>query len=137
MKHVSNTIGILLVVALITAMAADADAKNMNKSKALMMSGVSKAPISITSEYLGTLQGDVLIGGKRVYIPRKTPVYVVGEGIQEGEYFSNGEIVYVTAVWKAGKAVAKMIVVRPDGSGQRRSDGTSSEVGEYSDDVPR
>lgn len=136
MKHIWNTIGIMLIVALVTGMATDTSAGTKNKSKALMMAGSGKGAFSVTTHYLGTLEGDVLIGGERVYISSTTPVYVVGNGIQEDGYFSNGEAVYVTGVRRGGKAVAKMIVVRPDRSHQSRSNGASSQVGEYADDVP-
>jgi len=136
MKHVWNTIGIILVVALVAGFSVDGYADARNKSKALMMADSGKRTFSVTSEYLGTLEGDIYIGGKRVYVPSKTPVYVVGKGIQEGEYFSNDEVVYVSGVRKHGIAVAKMIVVRPGGKHSGGSHGASSNVGEYADDVP-
>jgi len=136
MKHVWNTIGIILVVALVAGLAADGYAKAKNKSKALVMAGMNKRTFSVTSQYLGTLEGDIYVGGKRVYVPSTTPVYVVGKGIQDDGYFANDQIVYVTGVRKHGVAVAKMIVVRPGDSRSRRSHGASSQVGEYADDVP-
>lgn len=133
MKHVWNTIGLILIVALVAGLATVANASTKNKSKALMMANSGKGTFSVTSQYLGSLEGEIFVGGKRVYIPSKTPVYVVGKGIQEGEYFANDQVVYVSGVRKNGVAVAKMIVVRP---GESYSRGASSQVGEYADDVP-
>ena len=136
MKHVWNTIGIILVVALVVGFAADGYANAKNKSKALMMAQSGKGKFSVTSQYLGTLEGEIYVGGKRVYVPSTTPVYVIGKGIQDDGYFANDQVVYVTGVRKHGVAVAKMIVVRPGESHSRRSHGASSQVGEYADDVP-
>ena len=136
MKHVWNTIGIVLAIALVVGLAADGYADARSKSKALMMAQSSKGKFSVTAEYLGSLEGDIYVGGKRVYVPSKTPVYVVGKGIQDDGYFANDQVVYVTGVRKHGMLVAKMIVVRPDESNSRRSHGASSQVGEYADDVP-
>jgi hypothetical protein len=135
MKHVWNTIGIVLAIALVVGLAADGYADAKNKSRALMKAGMNKRTFSVTSQYLGSLEGDIYVGGKRVYVPSKTPVYVVGKGIQEDGYFANDQVVYVTGVHKHGMAVAKMIVVRP-GETYRRPHGASSQVGEYADDVP-
>jgi hypothetical protein len=135
MKHVWNTIGIILVVALVGGLAVDGYADARDKSRALMMTEYNKRTFSVTSQYLGSLEGDIFIGGKRVYVPSDTPVYVVGEGIQEYGFFANDQVVYVTGVYKHGMAVAKMVVVRP-GETHHNSRGRSSQVGEYADDVP-
>ena len=136
MKNVWNTVGIILIGALVLGFTADANAAGKDKSKALMMANDGKAKFSVTTEYLGSLEGNIYIGGKRVYVPSTTSVYVVGKGIQKDGYFANDQLVYVSGVLEHGVAIAKMIVVRPGGSHSLRSHGASSQVGEYADDVP-
>jgi len=136
MKNVWNTIGIILIVALCLGFTADVNAAGKDKSRALMMTNDGKAKFTVTTQYLGSLEGNIYIGGKRVYVPSTTSVYVVGKGIQEDGYFANDQVVYVTGVVERGVAIAKMIVVRPGESHSRRSNGASSKVGEYADDVP-
>jgi hypothetical protein len=137
MKHVWNTIGIILAASLIVGLAADgnarSDARSKDKSIALMMADSGRGVFSVTAQYLGTLEDEIYIGGKRVNIPASTPVYVVGRGIQDGGYFANNQTVYISGVHRSGMAIAKMIVVRPD---EAHTSGASSQVGEYADDVP-
>jgi len=95
---------------------------------------------SITAQYLGSLDGRIRVGGREVYVPRTTTIYVVGQGMQEDGYFVNDAMVYVSGINKRGKSVATMIVVRPsDGSSTSRSTKAGRGnplVGKFADDVP-
>ena len=137
MKHVWNTIGIILVVALVGGLAVDGYAKAKKKSELLMMAGMNRRVFSISSQYLGSLEDDIFVAGKRVYVPPKTPVYVVGKGIQEDGYFANDQRVYVTGAYQHGMAVAKMIVVQPTDTHSNRPGGSGGLVSEYTDAVPK
>jgi hypothetical protein len=121
---------------LVLGIAVDANAVGKDKSKALMIASANTGKFSVTAQYLGSLEGEIFVGGKRVYVPASTPVYVIGKGIQDGGYFANDQVVYVSGVREMGTAVAKMIVVRPGESHSRLTQGASSQVGEYADDVP-
>jgi hypothetical protein len=148
MKHVWNTLAVLFAAALVLAFATDADA-GMDRLQKSIMKDQNKNTFSVTARYVGSLEGQVWLGGRQVSVPRSTPVYVVGKGIQDGKYFASNEIVYVSGVQKRGKYVATMIVVRPSGSDARgRSAGSAKEskytkasganpsVGESAGDVP-
>jgi hypothetical protein len=136
MKQVWNTTALILVAVLMIGFATQADAKTQDKSKALMMSGSggrSAGSFSVTAQYLGSFEGQIRVGGKKIHVPADTPIYVVGQGLQENGYFSDDGIVYVTGVRRGDRSIAKMIVVRP---GESHSSGKSKSVGEYADDTP-
>ena len=135
-----KTTALILVAVLVAGFATQADAGTQDKNKALMMSGSGSrgtGSFTVTAQYLGSFEGRIRVGGKQIYVPSSTPVYVVGEGLQENGYFSNDAVVYVTGVRRGDRAIAKMIVVRPGESHTRRhSSGKSNSVGEYADDTP-
>lgn len=140
MKNVWNTITIVLTTAVILVFAVDVDSRASRSRKAVRMDYNNTNTFSITAQYLGSLDGRIRVGGREVYVPRTTTIYVVGQGMQEDGYFVNDAMVYVSGINKRGKSVATMIVVRPsDGSSTSRSTKAGRGnplVGKFADDVP-
>lgn len=139
MKQIWNTTGIILTAALILVLVSDTNAGENRNRKAVGMSYYNNSTFSVTGHYVGSLDGRIRVGGREVYVPRATTVYVVGHGIQEDGYFVNNELVFVSGVKKQGKWVATMVVVRPSSdtsAGYRRTGGANPLVGEFADDVP-
>jgi hypothetical protein len=124
---------------LILVMAADATAGAYRSRKAVRMRFHNQSTFSVTAQYLGSLDGRIRVGGREVYVPRTTTIYVVGQGIKDDGYFVNDEVVYVSGIQKQGKSVATMIVVRPsDGSTTAYNKTTrgNAAVGKFADGVP-
>jgi hypothetical protein len=130
MKNVSNSITVILAAALVLAFVTNANA-GMDRLQKSIDEGKAKNTFNITARHVGSLEGQVWIGGKQVLVPHSTPVYVVGEGIQDGKYFASNEIVYIGGVQKRGKFVATMIVVRPSDSDARGRSAGSAKKGQY------
>jgi hypothetical protein len=135
MKHVWNTTGLILI-AVITLVSGSADARTRADFKDFNKAAGGEGVFSITAEYTGSLQGRIWIDNKQVQVPRTTPVYVVGRGVQEPGYFTSDETVYVSGARKGGKLVATMIVVRPS-TASRSSRSSSFGVGVYSEGNPQ
>jgi hypothetical protein len=133
MKHVWNTISLLLLVTMVFAIGA-ADARTQFKAKFIERKVVPNGEFNITARYTGSFEGRTIIGNQQVEIPEETPVYVVGEGIQDTGYFSSDQVVYVSGMHKRGKSVVSMVVVRPSESD---SESTGSRVGIYAIDNPQ
>ena len=136
MKHVWNTLAALLIVALVAGLATDGNAGTQDYRRALVKSDTGKGAFTVTAQYMGSLEGRIQVGGRQVYVPRNTPVFVVGKGIQEDGYFANNQFVYVSGVKKRGQSVATLIVVRPADDNRRRSNGSNPLVGKSADNVP-
>jgi len=140
MKHTWNTIATLLIVALVIGLAADGSATTattMSKNNKLVINKANSGTFSVTGRYLGSLEGRIFVGTRPVQVPKSTPVYVVGQGLQKDRYFVNNGVVYISGVRKNGKEVATMIIVRPSISGSITGpQDAGSKVGEYADDVP-
>jgi hypothetical protein len=140
MKHAWKSISIVLTTALILVAAADTDARTSRSRKGVRMEYNNSNTFSITAQFLGSLEGRIRVGGREVYVPRTTTIYVVGQGMQEDGYFVNDDVVYVSGVNKRGQWVATMIVVRPSirsAEPQRATTGRGNPlVGEFADDAP-
>ncbi len=137
MKHVWNTIAALLIIALVAGSATDTNAGTQDYRKALAKGSTGKGAFTVTAQYMGSLEGRIHVGGRQVYVPRNTPIFVVGKGTQDAGYFVNEQFVYVSGVKKRGQEVATMIVVRPaDNNSGRRTRSSNPLVGETADDVP-
>ena len=136
MKNVWNTILVVLMTAVILALAVEADARASNSRKAVRMDYKNTNTFSVTAQYLGSLDGRIRVGGREVYVPRTTTIYVVGQGMQQDGYFVNDAVVYVSGVNKKGKSVATMIVVRPSDRPTTKTGRGNPLVGKVADDVP-
>lgn len=137
MKHVWNTIITTVIATLIVGSAADSNARPRDFNKAFTNDSAGKGAFTVTARYMGSLEGQIYVAGRQVYVPRNTPIFVVGKGIQDKGYFVNDQFVYVSGTKKRGAVVATMIVVRPDGDDARRGPHDQrSAVGESADNVP-
>jgi hypothetical protein len=137
MKHVWNTFAALLIIALVAGSATDTNAGTQDYRKVLAKGNAGKSTFTVTAQYMGSLEGRIHVGGRQVYVPRNTPIFVVGKGVQEDGYFVNEQFVYVSGVKKRGQSVATMIVVRPvESDNGRRTRNANPLVGESADDVP-
>jgi hypothetical protein len=133
MKHIWNTTSLILLATMVIAIGA-ANASTQFKAKFIERKVLSRGEFNITARYTGSFERRTFIGNQQVEVPADTPIYVVGEGIQETGYFASDQVVYVSGTHKKGKSVVSMVVVRPSESFEEP---TSSRVGIYAIDTPQ
>ncbi len=111
-----------------------ADARTQFKAKFFERKVTPRGEFNVTARYTGSFSGRTYIGDRQVLVPAETPVYLVGEGIQDTGYFASDQVVYVSGTRKKGKSVVSMVVVRPSESDHESS---SPRVGIYAIDTPQ
>jgi hypothetical protein len=112
MKSARYVISFALTVALSMITVADSEAFwKTGKEKKKTRSSIEET-FAVSGVFTGSLEGQIVIGKKKVSLTDKTVIYFVGEGARDDNPFVSGASVYIGGVIKDGSRQAAFVVVR-------------------------
>lgn len=109
----AKSIGLILAGFLTIVTVTDTQAFWKNDKQRIRKSNAAQEnTFSVSGVFTGSLEGQIVVGKRKVSLTDKTSIYVIGEGTHDDNPFVSGASVYVGGVMKNGARQAAFVVVR-------------------------
>ncbi len=132
-KRIVLTLCTALGLVAAMSLATDGNAVGGRKPKKGNAVGETNA-FAISTEYTGSISGDLVIDGVRYTLAKKTKVYFIGEGLRPQGAVVSHRSIYLAGEMRGDVAIVKSVIVRPATTGANDAgDGTDVRVGSNSD----